>query len=568
MIKQLKISNFRCYDESVISFNGTSILVGRNNAGKSTMIEALKIISSVTRKYKTARFIAPPDWIPDVAYYGISPNVENMNISDRGIFNMYGNPPAIIEAEFNNGNKIKAYVGEGLDIFAVLMDADGNPIRNSKEVKYLDIPVIEVLPQISAVLDTEKVIKKTTVDGNRFTRLASRNFRNQLYYYEESFPVFKELVESTWEGLIVKPVETSYSDDGRIIQFFVRVGNFEAEIGWMGHGLQMWVQTMWFISQCPNNSIVVLDEPDVYMHADLQRRLVRLVKPMFSQLIVATHSLEIIEEVSSDCIIPIDSRKSIIKPIGDELSLHLLSEELGCPFNIDLARIFISNRFIIWNGDDHDRRILSAFQSILYPKDLYPLITFPKAFVDGWDGWKKANTISEVFSTNGMSLQVYCLFNSGLHTELEKQIRKNEARKRGLNLHIWEKREIDNYAINPYIIYQYLLVNSHRSELSVELLRDKIDSIIKELTDEAFFDLSEEVNETVYDKALEELKIKCSNPIDIISGRKFFNNLSLWSQETLGVSVSALQVIPYFTIDEIPLEIKTLIDSIVNSENI
>ena len=532
------------------------------------MIEALKIISSVTRKYKTARFIAPPDWIADVAYYGISPNVENMNISDRGIFNMYGNPPAIIEAEFNNGNKIKAYVGAGLDIFAVLMDADGNPIRNSKEVKYLDIPVIEVLPQISAVLDTEKVIKKSTVDGNRFTRLASRNFRNQLLYYEESFSVFKELVESTWEGLIVKPVETSYSEDGRIIQFFVRVGNFEAEIGWMGHGLQMWVQTMWFISQCPNNSIVVLDEPDVYMHADLQRRLVRLVKPMFSQLIVATHSLEIIEEVSSDCIVPIDSRKSEIKPIGDELSLHLLSEELGCPFNIDLARIFISNRFIIWDGDDHDRRILSAFQSILYPKDLYPLITFPKAFVDGWNGWKKANTIAEVFSTNGMSLQVYCLFNSGLHTELEKQIRKNEARKRGMNLHIWEKREIDNYAINPYIIYQYLWVNSHRSELSVELLRDKIDSIIKELTDEAFFDLSEELNETVYDKALEELKIKCGNPIDIISGRKFFNNLSLWSQETLGVSVSALQVIPFYSIDEIPLEIKTLIDSIVNSENI
>ena len=41
--------------------------------------------------------------------------------------------------------------------------------------------VIEVLPQISAVLDSEKVIKKATVDGNKATRLASRNFRNQLF---------------------------------------------------------------------------------------------------------------------------------------------------------------------------------------------------------------------------------------------------------------------------------------------------------------------------------------------------------------------------------------------------
>lgn len=575
MIKQLKISNFRCYDESVITFNGTSILVGRNNAGKSTMIEALKIISCVTRKYKTSRFIAPPDWIPDATYYGISPNVENMNISDRGIFNMYGNPPAIIEAVFTNGNVIKAYVGEGLDIFAVLIDRDGNPIRNSKEVKYLDIPVIEVLPQISAVLDTEKVIKKTTVDGNRLTRLASRNFRNQLLYYNESFPVFKELVESTWEGLIVKPVESLYSDDGRIIHFYVRVGNFEAEIGWMGHGLQMWVQAMWFISQCPSNAIVVLDEPDVYMHADLQRRLVRLVKPMFSQLIVATHSLEIIEEVSSECIIPIDSRKPVIKPIGDELSLHLLSEELGCPFNIDLARIFISNRFIIWDGDDHDRKVLSAFQSILYPKDLHPLITFPKAFVEGWNGWKKAITISDVFSSNNIPLQLYCIFNSGFHTELEKQMRMNDALKREINLHIWDKREIDNYAINPYIIYQYFNVNRSKGELTVSILKEKMDSIIESLKEEVFNELIEELHEnpfkqsdTIYEQAKVELEAKCNNPTDIISGRKFFNTLSLWSQETLGIGISALQLIPYFSSAEILPEIKQVIGMIIDSENV
>ena len=85
MIKQLDISNFRCYERSTVFINGKSILVGRNNAGKSTMIEALMIISSVTRKYKTLRFTAPPEWVP---------------------------------RERNNGVSIKAYVGEGLDIFA------------------------------------------------------------------------------------------------------------------------------------------------------------------------------------------------------------------------------------------------------------------------------------------------------------------------------------------------------------------------------------------------------------------------------------------------------------------
>ena len=71
-------------------------------------------------------------------------------------------------------------------IFAVIYDEYGCPIKSSKEAKKVDIPIIEVLPQISAVLDSEKVIKKTTVDGNRFTRLASRNFRNKLLYSQST----------------------------------------------------------------------------------------------------------------------------------------------------------------------------------------------------------------------------------------------------------------------------------------------------------------------------------------------------------------------------------------------
>lgn len=575
MISQLNITNFRCYEKSTIQFNGTSILVGRNNAGKSTLIEALKIISSVTRKYKTLHFIAPPDWLPKERNNGVSPNVENMNISDRGIFNMYGNPPAVIEAFFSNGASIKAYVGEGLDIFATITDEYGCQVRNSKEAKNVNIPIVEVLPQISAVLDSEKVIKKTTVDGNKATRLASRNFRNQLYYYEEAFPSFKKLAESTWEGLQVKPVESIFIDEGRILQFFLRVHDFEAEISWMGHGLQMWVQTMWFISQCPPNCIVVLDEPDVYMHADLQRRLVRLITPMFSQMIVATHSLEIIEEVSSDSIIPIDSRKKIIKSIGDESGLHKLAEELGSPLNIDLARLFVSNRFIVWNGDDNERKVLSAFQSVLYPQELHPIITFPKAFVDGWKGWKKAVTIADVFTLNQMHVCLYCIFNPGYHTIEEIRQRRQEAKARGINLHIWDKKEIDNYAINPDVIFRYINMYKRQGDITLELLNDKIHDIISGMHDDVLNGMTVELqmndverSEAAMEEAWEELKDRWHEPLDVISGRLFFSQLSAWTLANYGINISARQVIPCFKSQEVPYEIEYVISQIMSEERL
>lgn len=555
MLKKLIIKNFRCYENSEITFNGSSILVGRNNAGKSTMIEALKIISSVTRKYKTLRFTSAPDWLDDVRDFGVSPNVENMNISDRGIFNMYGDPPAIIEAQFSNETSIKAYVGEGLDIFAIIYDEDGYPIRSSREASRIDIPLIEVLPQISAVMDNEKVIKKQTVDGNRSTRLASRNFRNQLFYYQEAFPQFKSLAETTWETLQVKPVESYFDEGTRYLQFFVRVGNFEAEIGWMGHGLQMWIQTMWFVSQCPKNSVVILDEPDVYMHADLQRRLVRLLTPMFSQLIIATHSIEIIEEAPSDFIIPVDSKKRIIHPIGDEEALQQLVEHVGSPLNIDLARLFISQRFIIWEGDETSRKILSAFQSILFPEELHPLITYPKAFVNGWEDWEKVRAITEVFSSNKTQIQCYALFNSYMSSSEEIAGLMKEAKKDHVNLHMWKSSEIENYAINIDVIMRYLSHLANGAHIKEDSLRSVVHDIVDDLLD-GYPVISYDANSDA-----EFQKKLCAVP-----GRMFFSRLSQWTKKNYGVNISALQVVPFFQSYEVPGEIRDVIKSIVSGK--
>lgn len=562
MIKSLNIKNFRCYTNTTIHFNGTSIIVGKNNAGKSTMIEALKIVSSVTRKYKTARFVFAPDWV-DKSTYGISPNVENMNISDRGIFHMYGAAPAVIEAEFYNGTSIIAYVGEGLDVFAILYDSDGCPIINSKQAKNVEIPLIEVLPQISPVLDNEKIINKKTVDGNRATRLASRNFRNQLFYYEEAFPTFKRLVESTWESLRVSPIESYYEGDGRILQLFVRVNNFEAEIGWMGHGLQMWIQTMWFVSQCPSNAIVVLDEPDVYMHADLQRRLIRLITPMFPQLIIATHSLEIIEEVTSDCIIPIDAKKNEIWSIGNEVSLLSLSKQLGSPLNIDLARIFISNKFIIWNTDDVSRKVLSAFQSVLLPQDLHPLINFPKAFINGWCEWDKMAMVAELFATNKMTLELFCIMNPDFHTKSEIIEYKNKANKNGIKIHVWNKTEIENYAINANAIFRYISNNRQKGIVTENIVNDTIQSIAEDMIDDIIKFSIDNSPKALTKAEKEELCKRYKIPFDTLSGRDFFNVLSSWTQKEYGISISARQVIPYFKVNEVPTEISNVIMKII-----
>ena len=59
---------------------------------------------------------------------------------------------------------------------------------------------------------------------------------------------------------------------------------------------------------------------------------------------------------------------------------------------------------------------------------------------------------------------------------------------------------------------------------------------------------------------------KCENPFDIISGREFFSNLSLWTQEEYGITISARQVIPYFHSSEVHKEVKDAIMNLISTK--
>lgn len=571
-LNKLTIRNFRCYENSTVVFQPTSVLVGRNNAGKSTLIEALKIISVISRKYKTARFTSPPSWVKAETDNGITPSIDRLGISERGLFYMYRNAPAIIEAFFSNGSSIKVYIGDNLSVFALIIGRDGQSARNSKEAKSVIIPIVEVLPQISAVQDTEILVSKETVDLNMPTRLTSRNFRNQLYYYQECFPRFERLAEETWEHLQIKPIESTLLEKGRALQLFIRDNSFESEIAWMGHGLQMWLQTMWFVSRCERDSIVVLDEPDVYMHADLQRRLIRFVTPMFSQLIIATHSIEILEEITASSVIPVDNRRRQIKPIGNHALLQRLAEEMGSSLNLDLSRLFLSKRFLIWEGEDSDRRILSAFQSVLTPIDLHPISSFPKVFVEGWGGWQRALAVAEVFNQNKIDIKCYCIFDSDYHLDEDIIRRQEEAQARDVNLHIWQRKEIENYAINENVILRYITRYKRKGQVTEMALKEKMYDIVTSMEQEYYADVADEIRmkdnklsvKTALDSArrLVENKLK-STPFFALPGKKVIKELSAWSHKAFGIAFDSLDLVHEFHPDEVPEEIRIVINAII-----
>jgi hypothetical protein len=79
MLKSLRLRNFRCFEDHTIPLKRMSVLIGRNNAGKSTVVEALRLISLVASRAETLPYKPPPGWaeIPK-REYGVAPSLKGL----------------------------------------------------------------------------------------------------------------------------------------------------------------------------------------------------------------------------------------------------------------------------------------------------------------------------------------------------------------------------------------------------------------------------------------------------------------------------------------------------------
>ena len=251
-------------------------MVGKNNAGKSTIIEILRIVSLITHRYKTATYKEIPSWITNphtqesrFRIKGISPDIKRIIRQYDSIRYRYNSEIPYAKITFTNNFSIEIFYGEQESIFAILRDNNNEIIKSKNKANPLNFPQIDTLPQIGPLNLEEKILQDETIKKAEMLSTTSLHFRNKLFNNSKNFPEFREIVENNWPSLTIKEVENVSGN----LSLFVRENDFEAEIGAMGHGLQMWLQILWFIYTSKNAQTLIIDEPDVYLHADLQNKL-------------------------------------------------------------------------------------------------------------------------------------------------------------------------------------------------------------------------------------------------------------------------------------------------------
>lgn len=574
MLKSLNLENYRCFDLHEVEFKPISIVVGPNNAGKSTLVEALRLVSLITNRFKNLTYKNIPSWTDfPLLYKGISPSIEGLELNLSTIFYAYSEPPALIKATFTNGEKITICLGPEEKIFTII-ESSNQCVSSKAQANKTNIPNVVALPQIGPLAYEEDILLPDYIRRSAFSYLASLHFRNQLNLFYDYFDEFKELAENSWPGLSIQNLEGQGGSPGDPLSLFVRDKNFVAEVSCMGHGLQMWLQTIWFLARTKEDSTVILDEPDVYMHADLQRKLIRLIRDKYKQLIIATHSIEIMSEVDADQILVVERKKRKSNFTTSLPAVQRFIDNIGGVQNIQLARLWSSKKCLLIEGKDIS--ILKIIQNKLFPNSLEPFDTIPNLSIGGWGGWNYAIGSSMVLKNAvGEKIVTYCILDSDFHTPAQIKKRKDKANEHDVQLHIWKRKEIENYLIIPEAIQRCIAnrVDESKTPPSKDVIKHKIDNLIKNYKDDVLDAIANEflsqdkkgglakANRTARKIVSEHWKSE-DGRYSIVSGKKLLSELSNWSNKRYEVSFGINAITQEVKTNEVPTEMKTIISKI------
>lgn len=564
----------------MVRFRPTTVIVGANNAGKSTIVEAIRLISLVANRHGSLNFGPPPDWISDpTAGRGVSPSLRDLNTNLSTVVTAGTAPPAKIRATFSGGETIDVFVNDDDRVFASVWNSQGHLISSKSQAMANRIPRVAVQPHVAPLALHENVLDERTVRRGMDSPLASQHFRNQLrFLYETDFDDFRRLSEDTWPRLQIRDLVGGDLNESDEIRLLVRDRAFVGEVGNMGHGLQMWLQIMWFLSRNRSAPTIVLDEPDVYMHPDLQRRLIQRLRGGLSQVLVATHSVEIMTEVEPTSVLIIDSEVPESPWASDVAGVQGAIDQIGGIHNLDLARLFSARRFLIVEGDDID--LLRRPYARLFPA-ADALDILPKLAVGGWSGWQRAIGAACAIQNAGRdSIVPYSIFDSDYHHPGEVCTRLEDAAAGSMRVHIWTRKELESYLLEPETIRRSIAERAFgRGVPDLQQLSDAIRAAAEELRNELVDNYAETFRlchrrssvPTATRWARNYLQARLDLGMELahlVSGKRLISKMSSWATREYGANFGSSDLALSMRDTEVPAELAGVLSAIESGEPI
>jgi predicted ATP-dependent endonuclease of OLD family len=449
MIKSIRFQNFKALEDFTIYLRDFNVLTGPNNNGKSTILDGLRVLQGAYRfasRYNP-KFIKTP-YVNGQFGYEI-PESSIPIIFDNIQTNFNTEEPSVLTFKMEQGKILTLYFHTEYPTYLLIDSASRIPHTATSFRKEFPLN-ISIVPTLGPFEIEEDLLEPDYVKRWYGSRRSPRMFRSYWYYNPDNFLEFKKQVERTWKGMSISPPERKSAFSKGLIMY-CQEDRMPREICWSGFGFQIWLQLLTHIINSKDADILVVDEPEIYLHPDLQHKILDLLKNTKSRIILATHSVEIINSVEPFEVILIDKKNKTSKRISDLEGLQNISNILGSGQNMQLTRLARGKKILFVEG--LDLKLLNRLSKICKLDDLFASGEITVIPIEGFAQHERIIHTNWAFSrVLGQALKIAVLLDRDYRTDDEIQmITQKLSNEVGL-VHILELKEIENYFIVPSLM--------------------------------------------------------------------------------------------------------------------
>lgn len=577
---RVTFSRFKAFERFRLDLRHFNVLVGPNNAGKSTIIAAFRILAEAMRRaeHRKADFVLGPRG----RVHGHAVDLSSAFVAEENLFFEYDDDePAIIDFELSNANKLSLYFPEQGACY-LIPDAQGKACSSPATFKKQFNCRIGFAPVLSPVDHYERPYLKEAARKALLNYQASRNFRNIWYHFPEKFLQFKSLVEETWPGMSVDPPELGSRDDIAFLFMYCPEKRRPREIFWSGFGFQIWCQMLTHLVQSSGSSIFLIDEPDVYLHSDLQRQLVAILKSLGPDIVLATHSTEIIAEADADDIVLISKERRSGRRLRSPIELGEVFSLLGSSANPILTQLAKTRRVIFVEGSDY--RMISRFARKLGLTSAAIRSDFAVIPTEGFSADRIRSLQAGMEHPLGRKVLSGAVLDRDFRSEEECARIERELSAQCAFVRIHRRKEIENFALVPEAIDRLVRTRFRERHgrdaepgvidtrsILMEFADSKKHYVMSQYTDsyKRFRRASDpKVHETqIVEQSLRQFEERWSlaeERLKMIPGKDAFSFLNGKLQDQFKIAVTPLAVVDAMRVLEVPNSMRDLIEAIAS----
>ncbi|MFE6074841.1 AAA family ATPase [Paenibacillus sp. NPDC057886] len=303
MIKNIAVERFKHLDSINIELGRMNVFVGSNNAGKSSILQAVQFAISAAQ---TTTLEPNTRWIGESLNTSVAPNqlvytpLRDVHaLAPGGILREpRGEGISVTFVENVSEAETRILVGKGRNknlTVRISGQSLGERLQNINEPYSMFVPGLAGIPAVEEY-KTPGIVRKAAARGD--ANIVFRNILWLLKQNDESWEKFTADLKSVFPNLELNV--TFVPDRDEHINATAKFNYYELPIDSAGTGVLQAIQILSYVNLY-KPKMLILDEPDSHLHPNNQRKLATVLRQLTEerelQILLSTHSRHLIDEL-------------------------------------------------------------------------------------------------------------------------------------------------------------------------------------------------------------------------------------------------------------------------------